>query len=67
MRFEVCIGKNLLKYKKGEPRSLKNYFKKEKYTEYMNSYIGYNFKIFYSIPPPLCKNVIKRYNMLKWI
>lgn len=53
MRFEVCVGKNLLKYKKGEPRSLKNYFKKEKYTEYMNSYIGYNFKIFYSIPPAI--------------
>lgn len=42
MRFEVCVGRNHLKnkrYKKGEPRSLKNYFKKEKYTEYMINYM----------------------------
>lgn len=42
VRFEVCLKKDHLKYKeykKDEQRSLKNYFKKEKYTEYMNKYI----------------------------
>jgi len=42
MRFEVCVERNHLKYKKykkGEPRSLKDYFKKEKYADYMNSYL----------------------------
>lgn len=42
MRFEVCVDRNHLKnkkYRKGEPRSLKNYFKKEKYTEYMTNYM----------------------------
>lgn len=42
MRFEVCIKKDHLKYKKykkGEPRFLKDYFKEEKYIHYMNNYI----------------------------
>lgn len=42
MRFEVCVEKDHLKYKKykkGEPRFLKDYFKKEKYAHYMNNYI----------------------------
>lgn len=42
VRFEVCVKNDHLKYKKykkGEPRSLKNYFKKEKYTEYMKKYM----------------------------
>lgn len=42
MRFEVCVEKNHLKYKKykkGEPRFLKDYFNKEKYAHYMNNYI----------------------------
>ncbi|MEK5488193.1 hypothetical protein [Lysinibacillus sp. FSL M8-0355] len=42
MRFEVSVEKNHLKYKKykkGEPRFLKDYFKKEKYAHYMNNYI----------------------------
>lgn len=42
MRFEVCVKKDHLKYKKykkGELRFLKDYFKKEKYANYMNKYI----------------------------
>lgn len=42
IRFEVCVDKNHLKYKKykkGEQRFLKVYFKKEKYVQYMNNYI----------------------------
>jgi len=42
VRFEVCLKKHHLKYKmykQEEPRSLKNYFKKEKYTEYMKKYM----------------------------
>lgn len=55
MRFEVCVKKDHLKYKKykkGEPRSLKDYFKKEKYVEYMHSYMLNIFPTgdFYSYP-----------------
>lgn len=42
MRFELCVKKDHLKYKKykkGELRFLKDYFKKEKYASYMNKYI----------------------------
>ncbi len=42
IRFEVCVKKSHLKYKKykkNEPRFLKDYFKKEKYVDYMNKYI----------------------------
>lgn len=42
MRFEVCVKKDHLKYKKykkEEQPFLKDYFKNEKYTNYMNKYI----------------------------